>query len=64
MTWTKVEKKIKCGVCGIEIMTTNRRQKFCVKCSSERKKEYNKLYDQKRQQKEINKTFEKAGVML
>lgn len=63
-TWTRVHKTIKCGVCKAEIMPTNRMQKFCPECSAKRKKEYDKIYNQKRNQKQINKAFKDAGVML
>ena len=45
-------------------MAKNRQQKYCPECSVEHKKQYNKDYEVKRQQRQINKAFKQAGVML
>ena len=45
-------------------MAKNRQQKYCPECSVEHKKAYNKEYEKVRQQRQINKAFKNAGVML
>ena len=63
-SWTTIEKKINCKICKREVMAKNRQQKYCPECSAEHKKQYNKDYEIKRQQRQINKAFKNAGVML
>lgn len=63
-TWSTIPKQKKCQLCKKDIFVTNRQQKFCPECSIEHRKAYNKNYNIKRQQKEINKVFKESGVNL
>ena len=63
-TWTTIEKKITCQICKKEVMAKNRQQKYCPECSAAHKKAYNRAYDIKRQQRQINKAFSESGVTL
>jgi late competence protein required for DNA uptake (superfamily II DNA/RNA helicase) len=55
-SWTLTERKIKCQVCKVEIVSTNRMQKYCKECAAQKRIEND--------QKQINRRFKKAGVML
>lgn len=62
-SWTRTERKIKCQQCKIDVISTNRMQKYCTECALvlRRGREQTRA---KKEAKQIDRVFKSNGVML
>lgn len=63
MARKRKESIIKCADCGIEVLATHNRTKFCPECSAKKRKGYRLKYMEKRRQERMNKAKSEDGAI-